>query len=185
MPRPDREKWDARYAASETGPGPAPAWLGAVDALLPRAGRALDVASGAGRLARWARARGLTVTAVDISPVGLARLRADAPDVETVERDLADDPTLPDGPYALVSCFHYHQPSLWPAMKAALAPGGVLVAEVATVGNLERNPHPSRRWLAEPGELRELAAGLALEHYEEGWLDGVCSARLVGKKIEP
>jgi len=182
MPRADREKWDARHAASEGGPGPAPGWLAAVDDALPRVGRALDVASGTGRLARWALARGLSVTAVDISPVGLARLKADAPDVATVERDLELDPTLPGGPYDLITCVRYRQRSLWPAMKAALARGGVLVAEVVTVANLERHAHPSRRWLAEPGELRELAEGLVLEHDEEGWLDGVCSARLVGRR---
>jgi len=151
---------------------------------LPCEGRALDVASGTGRLARWAHRRGLSVTAVDISPVGLRRLKAELPDVETIERDLELDPTLPAGPYALITCFRYRQPALWPAMIAALAPGGVLVAEVVTVANLERSSHPSRRWLAEPGELRELATGLALDHYEEGWVDGVCSARLVGRRSD-
>ncbi len=177
----DRTKWDARHAAS--GPaGAAPAWLDAFDAILPRAGRALDVASGTGRLALWARARGLEVTAIDVSPVALARLRAVAQDVVTVERDLERDPRLPRGPFALITCFRYRQPSLWPAMKAVLAPGGILLAEVLGVANLERHAHPSRRWLADPGELVDAAAGLEILHAEAGWLEDQYSERIVVKK---
>ncbi|MCB9598570.1 MAG: class I SAM-dependent methyltransferase [Sandaracinaceae bacterium] len=181
----DREKWDARHAEGRPGSSPAPAWLADHDPVLPRAGRALDVASGAGRLALWARARGLEVTAIDISGVGLARLRESAPDVLTIERDLELDPRLPRGPFDLVTCFHYRQPSLWPAMTAVLARGGVLVAELLGVANLERHAHPSRRWLADPGELRDAAAGLELLYAEEGWLGDRYSARLVARKSSP
>lgn len=182
MPDADREKWDARHAEAGPGPAPAPAWLADHDALLPREGRALDVASGAGRLALWARARGLEVTAIDISGVGLARLRAAAPDVVAIERDLELEPRLPRGPFDLVTCFHYRQLSLWPAMTAVLGRGGVLVAELLGVANLERHAHPSRRWLADPGELRAAAAGLDVLYADEGWLGDRYSARLIARK---
>ncbi|MEZ4338991.1 MAG: class I SAM-dependent methyltransferase [Sandaracinaceae bacterium] len=177
----DRTKWDARYEASGS-PGSAPAWLDAWDAVLPRSGRALDVASGTGRLALWARSRGLEVTAIDISKVALDRLREAAPDVVTVERDLELDPRLPRGPFALITCFRYRQLSLWPSMSAVLAPGGVLVAEVLGVANLERHAHPSRRWLADPGELLEAARGLEIVHAESGWLDDQYSERIIVRK---
>jgi len=180
----DRTKWDARYAASGA-PGAAPTWLEAFDDILPRAGRALDVASGTGRIALWARARGLEVTAVDVSPVGLARIRAIASDVVTVERDLELDPRLPRGPFVLITCFRYRQPSLWPKMSAVLAPGGLLVAEVLGVANLERHAHPSRRWLADPGELVDAAAGFEILHAESGWLDGQYSERIIVRKTSP
>lgn len=177
----DRTKWDARYEASGS-PGAPPSWLDAFDAILPRSGRALDVASGTGRVALWARARGLEVTAVDISAVGLERLRLIAPDIVTVERNLELDPRLPRGPFALITCFRYRQLSLWPAMKSVLAPGGLLVAEVLGVANLERHAHPSRRWLADPGELLEGARGLEVVHAESGWSDDQYSERIIVRK---
>ena len=150
--------------------------------MLPRQGRALDLASGRGRIARFALARGLEVTAVDVSPVGLAHIRRTAPEILTVEQDLGVDPTLPDGPFVWISCFHYRDPSLWPHMIRALSPGGVLVAELFTTTNLERHPHPSRRWLVEPGDLRRWASPLAIVWSEEGWHGDRHSARIIAKK---
>src|SRR5690606_1536909 len=127
-----------------------------------------------GRLALWAARRGLDVTAVDVSPVGLAVAERTAAgegiSIDTVVMDLEKD-ELPEGPFALVTCFHYRQPSLWPAMMARLAPGGLLLAEVLTVTNLERHPHPSRRWLSPPGELLALAGGLEVLSHREDWFD--------------
>lgn len=178
----DRVKWDARHGNTEAGSSKPPTWLAAHDALLPRQGRALDIASGTGRIAIWAHQRGLEVTALDISPVGLSKIRAVVPEIRTVERDLSEEPTLPTGPFALISCFHYRQPSLWPSMIEVLSPGGVVVAELLTVANLERHAHPSRRWLVEPGELAGWAPGLELVVMEEGWFGDRHSARLIARK---
>jgi SAM-dependent methyltransferase len=173
----DREKWDALYADARE-PGQPPRWLERFAEQLPRAGSALDLAAGSGRIARWAAERGLETLAVDISPVGLARIAH--PRVRTLAWDLEHD-RLPAGPFALITLFNYRQPSLQPAVHAALAPGGFLIAELATVTNLERHAHPSRRWLAEPGELSAFAAGLEIVSYEEGWLDDRHTARLVAR----
>jgi SAM-dependent methyltransferase len=186
MSRADRDKWDARYAKETPGERVAPAWLAELDAELPREGRALDVAAGSGRLALWAARRGLEAVAVDVSPVGLSLARraaeAEGLPVSTVERDLAADPRLPDGPFALVTCLHYEQPDLWPALRAALGPAGVLVAEIATVRNLERHAHPSRRYLVAPNELLARRGELELVYYREGWLDGRHVARLLARR---
>ena len=67
----DRARWEAGYQAG--GPTRAPAgFLLELDGELPRAGRALDVAGGAGRNALWLARRGLAVTLVDIAPSALA-----------------------------------------------------------------------------------------------------------------
>lgn len=176
----DREKWDARYRAEAPADRAPPRWVEAFDDVIPREGRALDVAAGTGRLARWAAERGLDVVAVDVSEVGLAKIGH--PRVETMVRDLERDPTPPPGPFALITIFHYRQASLWPALREALAPRGILLAEQPTVVNLERHAHPSRRWLAEPGELEALAGGLEVVSYEEGWLDDRHTARLVARR---
>ncbi len=184
----DREKWDARYASERPGERVAPARLNEIDSEVPRAGRALDVAAGSGRLALWAARRGLEATAVDVSPVGLALAReaaeAEGLAMRTLAVDLEQAP-LPDGPFALITCFHYRQPDLWPAMKARLASGGVIVSEILTARNLERHAHPSRRWLAEPNELLGWCDGLEIVFYREGWLDDRNLARIVARRSEP
>lgn len=48
----DREKWNARYR-EEGPPSPPSPFLVGLDDLLPRRGRALDVAGGTGRHALW------------------------------------------------------------------------------------------------------------------------------------
>lgn len=181
----DRQRWDARYRAREGFRGRPPAWLEQVRASLPQAGRALDVAAGAGRIAIWLARRGLEVTAVDVSAVGLSLAREVAADegvkVATVVADLEREP-LPEGPFSLIACFDYRQPDLFPAMVGRLAPGGVLLAQLATVHNLQRNEKPSRKWLAEPGELGAAADGLEVLLSEEGWQEGRHVARLLARR---
>ncbi|HEX9052362.1 MAG TPA: methyltransferase domain-containing protein, partial [Anaeromyxobacter sp.] len=68
----DRERWNARYAEEAETPAPSP-FLLSLDDVLPRRGRALDVAGGSGRNALWLARRGLDVTLADVSDVALAR----------------------------------------------------------------------------------------------------------------
>ncbi|MCO5169092.1 MAG: class I SAM-dependent methyltransferase [Planctomycetes bacterium] len=184
----DRERWDARYR--EQGPcAAAPsALVTALDDLLPRRGRALDVAGGAGRHAVWLARRGLDVTLVDVSPVGvdLARAAAAAAGValDAFALDLERDP-LPGGPWDVIVDFHYLQRDLFPAFARLLAPGGVLVFVQPTRTNLERHPRPGPAHLLDDGEAARLAAGLPLEvlRLDEGWLaEGRHEARLVARR---
>jgi SAM-dependent methyltransferase len=180
----DRAKWDERYSLGEHVQGQAPSWLRELDAELPNEGAALDVAAGAGRIAVWLGRRGLAVTAVDISPVGLALAREIARDegvrIETLVCDLERD-ELPAGPFQIIACFQYRQRDLLPKIRSRLAPGGIVLAELPTVRNLERNPKPSRRWLSEPNELLRDLGGLEVLYYREGWLGGMHRARLVAR----
>ncbi|HKC52165.1 MAG TPA: class I SAM-dependent methyltransferase [Myxococcota bacterium] len=176
----DRERWDARFRAGGHRGEARPSWLEAFAAELPRAGRALDVASGTGRVARFWAGRGLESLAVDVSGEAL-RLAREAAEraglrIETRELDLELDP-LPDGPFAAISCFHYLQRDLFPRMRERLTPGGVLVCEIATRLNLERHASPSARFLLEPDELRALCAGLELVSYSEEWHEEERAAR--------
>lgn len=184
----DRERWDASYSAGRHTREVTPLWLLELDSELPSTGRALDVASGTGTLARYWAARGLESLAVDVSPVALRLAREEAARdrlvLETLELDLEAEP-LPPGPFAAISCFHYLQRDLFPRMRERLGRGGVLACEIATVKNLERNPKPSARFLLQPGELRELCAGLTLIHYSEDWRDGRFLARALARKETP
>jgi tellurite methyltransferase len=181
----DRERWDRRWGSGEHAGLEPLAWLAEVADLLPDAGRALDVAAGAGRIALGLAARGLETTAVDVSPVALERLSRAAATRElavvTRALDLEREP-LPAGPFDVVTCVDYLQRDLFPALVQRLRPGGALLVEAATRRNLERHAKPSARFLLEPNELLARVAPLEVEVYREGWLDGRCVARVLARK---
>ncbi len=187
MAEQDRIEWDRRWTEQRDLPRLVPAWVAELDTELPRSGRGLDVAAGAGRLAVAMARRGVDVTAVDISPVGLALAREAARDeglrLVTMVHDLEND-GLPPGAYDLVCCFHYRQPGLFPAIREALTPFGCLLAEVATLRSLEKQPARTARWLAEPNELLRCCDGLEIVYYREGWVGEKAIARVLARRAK-
>jgi len=179
MSHADRDRWDARYRARRHEPRTPDAspWLETLAGHLPRQGRALDVAGGAGRNALWLARHGLDTTVADVSSVGLAlatdRARAEGLALSALEIDLSASP-FPAGPWDVIASFLFLQRTLFPAMAEALAPGGWLVFLQPTVTNLERHPKPPRRFLLEPGELAHILESLPLEivSLDESWQDG-------------
>ncbi|ELY70237.1 class I SAM-dependent methyltransferase [Natrinema versiforme] len=128
----DRERWNDRYEQADYDPNDAP-----VPALERRIstlpdGRALDVATGAGRNALFLAERGYDVDAVDVSDAALERARDRAAergvDANWIRADLADfDPGRERYDVIVVSFFAALEHL--PALKDALAPGGVLIYE--------------------------------------------------------
>ncbi len=180
----DRECWDARYREQQELPEPSP-FLTSLE-LLPRRGRALDVAGGSGRHALWLARRGLDVTLVDRSAVAVARAESEARragvPLHTTLADLEQGP-LPEGPWDLIVCVAFLHRPLFAAFPDALAPGGLLVFEHATRSNLLRHPRPGPACLLDDGELPSLIQNLEVIRYEEGWLDrGRHEARLVARR---
>lgn len=172
MSEADRLHWNERYVNREIPLLHNP-YLDAVAEFLPTSGDALDLAGGSGRNAIWLAHRGLDVTVLDVSDVGLAVARERATEVgvavETMVHDLDDG--LPEGSWDLISVFHYLNRPLFAAITDALRPGGVLVGAIATVRNLERNERPPLPYLLEEGELPQLVPTLELLHHEETWND--------------
>ncbi len=163
----DRERWDARHAVAGPGAPMPPDALRGREHLLPVAGRALDVACGRGQVAAWLAGRGFAVDAVDVSPVGLTAGAALAPGVRWIAHDLTAG--LPvEGPYAVVVCQRYRDPALYPALAAALAPGGLLVLTVLSEVGDTGGP-----FRAAPGELPAAFPGLEHLAVDEG--DGQAS----------
>jgi SAM-dependent methyltransferase len=185
--RGDRERWDRRYAQGEERAWE-PDWLDELAEEIPERGRALDVAAGTGRVALWLAARGLDVTAVDVSPVGLERCLASARErgvaVQTVVADL-EEPPLPAGPWDVITCFHYLQRDLFPRLVEHLSVGGVLICELPTRRNLERHPRPGGRYLLGEGELLSLCAPLRVVYYREGWIGDRALARAIARRPSP
>jgi tellurite methyltransferase len=187
----DRHRWNRRHAAAEPSLPPA-RFLTDRAGLLPRVGRALDVAGGTGRNAVWLARRGLDVTLVDVSDeacrLALARAAAAGVAVTVVRRDLTVD-ALPAGPWELVLVHHYLDRTLLHAVWRTIASAGLLLVAQPTVRNLERHPRPARRWLLDEGELARLAAELPaaeLVELREGWTEeGRHEAQLVARRRVP
>jgi len=122
----DRERWNARYG-DEGAPAAPRAFLAGLDDVLPRSGRALDVAGGAGVNAVWLARRGLEVTIVDVSDVAL-RLAADAASeagvpLAALRMDLEAEP-LPEGPWDVIVCTYFLHRPLFDAFAGLLGVGG-------------------------------------------------------------
>ena len=125
-------------------------------------GPVLDVACGGGRHARFFRDRGLSVVAVDRTPLQVEGIRF-------VQADLEGGPwPFPGEQFgAIVTTNYLHRP-LFPRLIEALAPGGVLIYETFMAGN-ERLGRPSNpEFLLQPGELLKALAPLEVLGFEEG-----------------
>jgi tellurite methyltransferase len=154
--------------------------------LLPRSGRALDVAGGNGRNAVVLAERGMDVTVVDVSDLALEIARGAAGarriSLTLVNADL-ESGDVPAGPWNLIVCFHYLQRDLFPKMIDVLAPGGLLACAIATVHNLELHDRPPRPFvLDDDDELPRLVEGLTVLRYEVGWFDDHHEARMLARK---
>ena len=97
------------------------------------AGRALDLACGAGRDARWLAAGGWHVVAVDRDPTAIASLRG-AARIDARVMDLERESIEPLGEFDLIIVWRYYQPSLFEAIRAQLRPGGLLSMSTKRTG---------------------------------------------------
>ena len=132
-------------------------------AALVKHGPVLDVASGAGRHARFFAERNLAVVAVDRQPQSI-------PGVKFVQADLEDGSPWPfpgERFGAIVVTNYLHRPLL-PMIGASLSAGGVLIYETFMIGN-ERYGKPSNpNFLLRPGELLQSFAELTVLGFEQG-----------------
>ena len=169
-----REKWNQKYRLRTGDPsGPDPFLVEALRWLRP--GSVLDLACGDGRNSLYLADRGLTVTGIDISEVGLARLRRTAQSytlvIDTLEADLEAPDLNPGwGPFDNVIIFNY-KPSerLWASVHALVKTGGTFVFCTFNQKNRDAfNP----AFLLKPGAYRNGIKHFELVHFAEPTLDG-------------
>lgn len=137
-------------------------------------GRALDVAAGRGRHALCLATAGFRVTAMDIrldalmtaGLVGQAG-RSGNGSIALACVDLTTYP-LPRSRFDVVVVSRYLDRALFPALRDALVPGGVLLYETFTERQLQLGRGPtSCAHLLRPGELRLLTRGMDVLFDEE------------------
>jgi SAM-dependent methyltransferase len=159
-----RFAWERRHQADATIAPPSPFVVRALDVLTatapPPARRVLDLACGRGRHALLLAARGFEVEAVDFALPALATLKREALTrglaVACMVGDVSTFP-LPVARYGLVVVVDFLERRLFPALRAAVAPGGALLYETQRRDDDPHSP-PSLRpeFLLAPGELDEL-----------------------------
>jgi SAM-dependent methyltransferase len=168
-----RAFWDERFAAPDLTYGAEPNdFLREMASRIP-AGPVISLGEGQGRNAVHLATRGHAVTAVDQSPVGLARARELAASrgvpLATVVADLTDFDLGPTPWSGIISIF-CHLPStlrrdLYPRCAAALAPGGVFLLESYTPDQLRYDTGGPKEpdLLGTLAEMGDLLPGLTLE----------------------
>ena len=181
----ERESWETRYRSGlRPHDGPPSSLLRRWLPHLPR-GRALDVATGLGRNALYLAKAGYTVDAIDVSPTGLeiaaARARRRRLRVRWIEADLDAYP-LPRSRYAVVVNAYFLKRGLWPALKASVRPGGVLIFETH-LESPTADGGPRRRSRLRRGELRKRFAKWDVLDLEEGTFHEGGRAWLIGRIV--
>ncbi|HEX4229430.1 MAG TPA: methyltransferase domain-containing protein [Bryobacteraceae bacterium] len=163
------EGWEQRYRIGETGKEDAPTALLVETAATLCPGTAIDLACGAGRNALYLAEKGWGVSAIDGSQtaIDMVRQRAAARGLK-VQAEVADLTSkrfqmLPDASDLIVIAY-YLQRNLFPLVKRAVRPGGLVLAIVHTPDPGENG----REKRAAPGELRSLFAGWQILHDYEG-----------------
>jgi SAM-dependent methyltransferase len=150
--------------SDELPPSP---WVARFASYIAPGSTVLDLAAGGGRHSRFLLQRGHPVVAVDRE---ITKLEGLTPHAEIVAADLENGSPWPLGNRrfgGIVVTNYLHRP-LFPALLAALAPGGILIYETFAAGN-ERFGKPSNpEFLLQPGELLDAIRGrLRVLAYED------------------
>ncbi len=185
----DREKWNQRYREGSYNKNN-PVTL--VEEWLPvlPAGRALDVACGAGRNALLLAQAGCQVDAIDISSEGLALARQEARNrglaINWIEHDL-DEPWRFATGYDVILVMWYVNLELLAELCACLAPGGYLLCEDHMRTDQDVIGPTSPDYRVAPGALREAVSGVDILLYEEAVTaisdeQKLASARMVARR---
>lgn len=167
----DRDKWNSRYAASDSVvEAVGEPELESHAELLPRQGLGLELASGRGANALYLASLGLEVVAMDVAIAGL-RVSLDSArkhqlPVWPVVADL-DQVVLPRARFNLVSVVRYLNRELYGAMQQALTPGGMLFVKTFNRRHLIHKPQFNPAFLLEDGELLRVFSALQTIDYDE------------------
>lgn len=163
-------QWDQRHADPSHQPQAAEV-LYRNRHLLPVQGRALDLACGLGGNALLMAQAGLEVTAWDLSPVAIERLKefADARGLLNLQaevKNLSQEP-LPDDAFDVIVVSYFLDRALIPSLIAALKQGGLIFYQTFTrIAVTEQGPSNPDYRLGD-NELLNLFKPLAVRFYRE------------------
>lgn len=147
------------------------AWVVQWAERVPAGGATLDVACGSGRHARFFAARGHPVDAVDRDAAAIAALAA-VPGIDARCADI-EGSTWPYAgrQFAAVVVTNYLHRPLFPALIAAIAPGGLLIYETFAEGNEAYGRPANPEFLLRRGELLERVGMMQILGFEDLTID--------------
>ncbi len=152
----------------------------AQQAWLPPTGLAFDAAMGLGGSAGWLLERGWRVAGADISEVAARRAKTRWPALLAFVTDL-ERLALPPATFDLILDFYYLDRALWPVLRQALKPGGLLIMETFVRPPAGADPALNPAYVLQPDELRAAWADGAVLAYREGERAGRYVASIVAR----
>ncbi|HEX4916771.1 MAG TPA: class I SAM-dependent methyltransferase [Limnobacter sp.] len=129
--------------------------------------RALDLACGAGRHARWLAQKGFSVHAVDRQQPEPA-LHSSEADFELMDLEQEEWPLLGRQYDVIVVTNYLHRPHLPNLLNNLKSQGGLLVYETFMAGNAEFGSPRNPDFLLAPNELLQLCSNLQVLRFEQG-----------------
>ena len=153
----------------------ASAWVLRWAGLVTPGATVLDVACGRGRHAKLFAACGCKVTAID-RDAALAGAFDDEPNIQFVAADLQSNLTdhrlITDHPFHCIIVTNYLHRPLFPALKSALAPEGLLIYETFAAGNAAFGRPSNPDYLLRPRELLDVfGTGMRVLAFEDGYVE--------------
>jgi SAM-dependent methyltransferase len=177
----DRKRWDKKYRNNH----PIPTKIANVVEKyykFANGTKALDIACGTGRNAKFLAKHGFHVDALDISPVGLEALKG----IEniTIEEVDFDNYTLKENTYNLIVCTYYLNRLLFPQIEKALKINGIFIFETF-MHHPDNTKVPSNRtFLLEEGELEKVFSEKYDILYLDNFMDNInCAERAMKASI--
>jgi SAM-dependent methyltransferase len=159
-------------ASHGQGHGEPSRWVSRWAHLIATGGAVLDVASGAGRHARFLASRGHPVTALDRDEAALATMHGE-PLITTLAADLegAAWPLHEDVKFAAIVVTNYLHRPLFPQLLRSLSAGGLLIYETFAQGNESVGKPSNPAFLLAPGELLDVVHGrMRVIAFQDGFL---------------
>ncbi|HBK43856.1 MULTISPECIES: methyltransferase domain-containing protein [unclassified Polynucleobacter] len=147
-------------------------WVRRFAQVIPKDGRVLDLACGAGRHTALLASLGHQILAVDQDISALEPLQISSIQIQALDLEGSDWPLLNQQFSAIVVTNYLYRPFL-DQLPKMLTEGGVLIYETFADGNAEFGKPSNPNFLLKPGELLALAqhSGLKVIAYEDIYLD--------------
>jgi tellurite methyltransferase len=164
-----QKKWDAIYRQRESS-STAPAFvLSNYSYLLPKKGRALDLACGLGGNSFFLANHGLQVDAWDISPVAIERINKNASISSLINASTVDisSAQVEKNHYDVIVVSRYLNRLIVPQLIDALRPGGLIFYQTFTLEKAQLGGPTNPDFLLKKNELLALFSSLSVIIYHE------------------
>lgn len=163
-------KWNSRYREREVESREVSEVLAENQHLLPKSGKALEIACGLGANALFLAKQGLEVEAWDISPVAIDKLQQFCKHrgitLNSVTRDVCREP-LPVESYDVIVVSYFLERKLAPDLIRALQPGGLLFYQTHIHDKVDDSGPSNEAFLLARNELLSLFSDLTVLVYRE------------------